>query len=111
MSATSDGGRARRAQLAVTLGAQESCRSRRSRQRPIVVEIGDDRLHERLRQRDRALLVAQVIEQDRERELLRAFALIGPLEAVFGEPLDLVVLVERLPSTVTTSPSMVRFPS
>ena len=45
---------------------------------------------------DGAILVAEVIEQDRKRELLRAFAFVGPLEAVFGEALDLVVLVEPL---------------
>jgi hypothetical protein len=43
--------------------------------------------------------------------LLWAFTFVGPFEAVFGEAFDLVVLIERRPSTVTTSPSMVRFPS
>ena len=43
-----------------------------------------------------ALLVAQVVEQDRQRQLLRAFTFVGPLEAEFGEALHLVVLGERL---------------
>src|SRR5262245_3776904 len=65
-------------------------------ERPIVVEIGDDLFHERLGHSYRALLVAQTIEQNGKRELLRAVALVGPLEAEFGEALDLVVLVEVL---------------
>ena len=50
-------------------------------ERPVVVEIGDDLFHERLRKRDGALLVAEVIVEDRQRQLLRAFALVGPFEA------------------------------
>src|SRR5215471_11233764 len=65
-------------------------------ERPVVVEIGDHRLHERLGERDGARLVAEMVVEDRERELLRAFALVGPLEAVAGEALDLVVLIEPL---------------
>src|SRR5262249_42007278 len=64
-------------------------------QRPVVVEIGDDLLHEGFGQPDGAVLVVQVIIEDRQRELLRALALVGPFEAVAGESLDLVVLVER----------------
>src|SRR5262245_47479275 len=64
-------------------------------QHPIIVEIGDDLLHERLREPDRALPVAELFEQDGERELLRALALVSPLEPEFGETLDLVVLVKR----------------
>src|SRR5947207_15223050 len=37
-----------------------------------------------------------MVDEDGERELLRAFALVGPFEAVFGEALDLIVLVEAL---------------
>src|SRR5581483_6499945 len=65
-------------------------------QRPVIIQIGDDRLHERLRQRDGELLVAEVVVKDRECQLLRALALVGPLEAIFGEALDLVMLVELL---------------
>src|SRR6476620_424126 len=64
-------------------------------QRPVLVEIGDDRLHERLRERDGAVLVAQVVVENGQSQLLRAFAFIGPFEAIPGEPFDLVVLVER----------------
>ena len=65
-------------------------------ERPVVVEIGHHRFHERRRKPDRALLVAEVIVEDRQRQLLRAVALVGPLEAELGEALDLVVLVEPL---------------
>src|SRR5215470_1528364 len=51
---------------------------------------------ERLAKLYRPLPVVQAIEQDGERELLRALALVGPLEAESGEALDLVVLVEPL---------------
>src|SRR6516164_6404009 len=68
----------------------------RIRQRPVVVEIRDDLLHEWLRQRDRALLVGEVIVENCESELLRAFALVGPFEAVPGQTLDLVMLVKTL---------------
>src|SRR5262249_39070950 len=64
-------------------------------ERPVVVEIGDDSFHERLAERDRAVLIAEVIVEDREGELARAFALVGPFEAVAGVALDLVVLGER----------------
>src|SRR5262249_9702186 len=47
-------------------------------ERPVVVEIGDHLLHERLGEPDRPLFVAQLLEQDRERELLGTFPLIGP---------------------------------
>jgi hypothetical protein len=67
-----------------------------ARQFPIVVEIGDDRFHERLRELYRALFVAQAIEENGEGELLRAVSLVGPLEAESGEALDLVVLVQPL---------------
>src|SRR6478752_1409267 len=63
---------------------------------PVIVEIGDHRLHERLRQGNGAVLVAQVVVENRKRKLLRALPLVGPLESVFGEALDLVVLVEPL---------------
>src|SRR6059058_3123229 len=65
-----------------------------ARERPVVVEIGDHRFHEWFAELDRPLLVAQAIEQDGERKLLRAVALVAPLETESGEPLDLVVLVE-----------------
>src|SRR5262247_2105868 len=67
-----------------------------ARQFPIVIEVGDNRFHEWLGELYRALLVAQTIEQNGEGELLRAFALVGPLEAESGEALDVVVLVEPL---------------
>src|SRR5262245_41885011 len=53
-------------------------------QGPIIVEVGDDGLHEWLRERDGALLVAQVIIEDRKRQLLRAVAFVRPFESVFG---------------------------
>ena len=62
---------------------------------PVIVEVRDDLFHERLRQPDRAVRVAEVIDKDCERKLPRALALIGPLEAVFGEALHLVVLAQR----------------
>src|SRR5216684_7806231 len=65
-------------------------------ERPVVVEIGNDRRHERRRKPNGPLLVAEVIIEDRQRQLLRAVALVGPLEAELGEALDLVVLVEPL---------------
>src|SRR5947208_8275020 len=65
-----------------------------ARELPVVVEIGDHRFHEWFAELDRPLLVAQAIEQDGERKLLRAVALVAPLETESGEPLDLVVLVE-----------------
>src|SRR5262245_29325535 len=115
MSVTSDGGAfARRhfaspslrlddAQERVDLAAVEF---------PVLVEIGDDLLHERLRHSDRPLLVAEVIEQHRERELLRAIALVGPFEAVAGKALDVVVLIEALAvdrddETVDGAPSLI----
>src|SRR5262249_54999420 len=79
-------GRAR-AQKRVDLGAAQC---------PVVVEISDDRSHERFRQHDGALLVAEIVEQDRQRQLLRALALISPFEAELRQALDLVMLVERL---------------
>src|SRR5262249_46381356 len=48
-------------------------------------------------QADRALLVAEVVEEDRQRELARTLALVGPFEAVAREALDLVVLIEPPP--------------
>src|SRR5499433_4529611 len=63
-------------------------------QLPVIVEIGDHRFHEWLAELDRLLLVAKAIEQDGERKLLRAPTLVAPLEAEFGEAVDLVVLVE-----------------
>src|SRR6185437_14612391 len=64
--------------------------------RPVIVEIGDHRLHERLRQGNGAVFVAEVVVENRKRQLLRALPLVGPLESVFGETFDLVVLVEPL---------------
>src|SRR5262249_13207636 len=77
----------------VLLDLADEGRDQVGAERPVVVEIGDDLLHERLRQPDRALLVAEVLVEDRERELLRAFALVGPFEAILREALNLVVLV------------------
>src|SRR5215813_13417034 len=76
------------------LGLADESRYLFGAERPVVVEIGDDRLHERLGEADRPLLVAQVLVEDRQRELLRAFALIGPFEAIPGEALDVIMLVE-----------------
>src|SRR5262245_32643217 len=65
-------------------------------ERPVVVEVGDNSLHEGLREPNGAVLVAEVIVEDRQRQLLRALALIGPFEAVAGETLDVIVLIEPL---------------
>src|SRR5215469_6526380 len=80
----------------VLLGFADERRDLLGPQRPVVVEIRDHLFHERRRQLDRALLVAEVIVQDRQRELARALALVGPFESIAGEPLDLVPRVERL---------------
>jgi hypothetical protein len=64
--------------------------------RPVVVEIGDDIAHETFREADGALSVAEVIKQYREGQLLRALPFVGPFETIFGEALDLIVLVELL---------------
>src|ERR1700730_935395 len=64
--------------------------------RPVVVEIGDDIAHEAYREADGVLSVAEVIKQYREGQLLRALPFVGPFETIFGEALDLIVLVELL---------------
>src|SRR5215470_17093185 len=91
MSATSN---ARAPPQSVLLGLADVSLDLVGAERPVVVEIGDDLLHERLGEPDRPLLVGEVLIEDRERELLRAVALVGPLEAVSGEALDVVMLVE-----------------
>jgi hypothetical protein len=63
-----------------------------SGQRPVIVEVGDDPLHEGLGKRDRAILVAEMIVENGQRQLPRARAFVGPLEAPFGELFDFVVL-------------------
>src|SRR5215468_1724729 len=77
---------ARRAGLRVGMRAQERV-DLAAAERPVVVEIGDDLFHERLRQPDRTILVTEMLEQDRQRELLRALALVSPFEPVLGEAL------------------------
>src|SRR5579863_3568805 len=62
---------------------------------PIVVEIGDHVFHERLRQRDGAFAVAGMLEQNRQRQLLRAGSLISPFETALGELPDVVVRRQR----------------
>src|SRR5258707_13996584 len=95
MSATSGEGTSSRASFVLGLvrTAQKSV-DLVATQRPVVVEIGDDLFHERFAEANRARAITEVVHQDRERELLRAFTLVGPFEAVFGEALDLVVLIE-----------------
>lgn len=63
-------------------------------QHPIIVEIGDHLLHEAIREPDGAGLVAEVIVEDRQRQLLRALAFVGPLEAPGREGVDIIVLGE-----------------
>src|SRR5262249_9116577 len=63
-------------------------------ERPIIFEIGDNFPHEAIREPDRLVLVAEMVVENGERQLLRAISLVGPLEAEPGEPLDLVMLVE-----------------
>ena len=76
------------------IGAPQKSLDLVSGKSPVVVEVGDDFLHERLGKPDGAFLVAEMIVQDRQRELLRILALIGPFKTEFGEALDIVVLVE-----------------
>jgi len=66
-----------------------------ARQDPIVVKIGNDLFHERFRQANSAFLVAEMIVEDRQRQLLRARSFISPLEAPLGKLLDLVVFTKR----------------
>src|SRR6185503_4823595 len=68
----------------------------RAAEPPVIVEIGNYGAHEQVGQVDGAQGVAEMVEKDRQRQLLRALPLIGPLEAVFGEALDLVVLRQWL---------------
>ena len=63
---------------------------------PIIVEIGHDLFHEWLGQPDRPGIVAKIVRQNRQRQLLRTVALVGPFEAEFGEALDVLMLAERL---------------
>src|SRR5215472_9470165 len=79
----------------VLLGLSDESFDVAGSQRPVIVEVGDHRLHERRGQAYRAHLVAEVVVEDRKRELLRAVALVGPFEAIAGEAIDLIVLVER----------------
>ena len=64
-------------------------------QSPIVIEIGNHLFHEWFGQPNRKSLVAKMIVKDCERELLRARALVGPLEAPFCELFDVVMLAQR----------------
>ena len=61
-------------------------------QRPVIVEVGDHPSHKGLGELDRAILIAEVVVENGERQLLRARAFVGPLEAPFGELLDFIML-------------------
>src|SRR5215211_1203411 len=82
---------------ALALVREHECVDVSAGELPIIVEVGDHLFHERLGKADRPLRVAQIVDQDGERELLRAVALVGPFEAVAGEALDLLMLVQLVP--------------
>src|SRR5512135_3331332 len=63
---------------------------------PVVVQIGDHLFHKSRRQSAGAILVVQKVVEDRERQLLRTFALVGPFEPIFCEALGVIVLVQAL---------------
>ena len=65
---------------------------------PFIVEIGDDAAHERRVQRLRGSGVAQVVIEQRERQLRRLGPLIAPFKAVFGEPELIVMTPVRSPA-------------
>jgi hypothetical protein len=65
-------------------------------QRPVIIEIGDHFPHERLGEFDRAVLIAEVILENCQRQLLRARAFISPFESPLGELLDVVMLAEPM---------------
>src|SRR5262249_15660216 len=76
---------------AALLPSTQKCVDLLAAELPVIVEIGDDRFHERLRQPDGAIRVAEIVVEDRQCQLLRAFALIGPFEPEAGEALDVVM--------------------
>src|SRR5215472_18970606 len=64
---------------------------------PVIVELGDHLLHERLGEREGPVSISELIVENGKRQLSRAGALIGPLESPFGELLDLVVFGQPTP--------------
>src|SRR5262249_2224355 len=80
----------------VGLGSLQESVDVRACETPVVVEIGDHRFHERFRQQYGAFLVAQVIVENCEGQLLRALTLVRPLKTGFRETLYLVMLGQGL---------------
>src|SRR5690348_17578611 len=64
------------------------------------------RFHEWLAQADGAVLVAEVIVKDSQRQLPRARALVGPFKSPVGESLDLVVLDRKSTRLNSSHPSI-----
>src|SRR5262245_258698 len=88
----------KQAQLVAALGRDPGAKEivdLRAGERPVVVEVRDHDLHEWLRERDSALPIAQVVVENGQRQLAGAFAFVRPFEAIFGEALDFIVLIER----------------
>ena len=64
-------------------------------QLPRVVQLGHHIAHERLGQRQRALRIAEMVGQQRQRQLPRTIAFIGPFKSHAAEPLDVVARIEQ----------------
>src|ERR1700733_5351803 len=67
-----------------------------ARQTPRIVQLSHDVAHEVLGQRQRALRIAEVVSQQRQRQLPWTVALIGPLEAHPAETADVETRVQQL---------------
>ena len=65
------------------------------RQPPRIVQLGHDAAHEGFRQRQGALRIAEVIGEQRQRQLPRAVAFVGPFESHAAEPMDVEARIER----------------
>src|SRR5579863_234973 len=65
-------------------------------QLPGIVEIGDDGAHERFVERERLGVVAEMVGKQRERQLRRAVALIGPLETGRRQAFQIEARIEWL---------------
>src|SRR5262249_39721139 len=62
---------------------------------PGIVEFGDHGAHERRVERERAGVVAEMVGEQRQRELGRAAALVGPFEPGRRQALQVITWVER----------------
>src|ERR1700733_4467123 len=54
-------------------------------QLPIVIKVGDHVVHERIGHGDGTFFIAQVVEQDGQRQLPRTGPIVGPFEAALGK--------------------------